>query len=51
MAAEKFLSPKMFIAGTPTGPDDTIHRMLVCIGPGLNRPFNANDKVAFDFPY
>lgn len=38
------------IPGTPTGPDPNSW-MLACIGSGVNRPFNANDKTALAFLY
>lgn len=38
------------IPGTPTGPDPNSW-MLACIGSGMNRPFNANDKIALDVLY
>jgi hypothetical protein len=38
------------IPGTPTGPDAKSW-MLACIGDGVNRPFNANDKVALTYIY
>lgn len=38
------------IPGTPTGPDAKSW-MLACIGDGVNRPFNANDKVALSYLY
>ena len=38
------------IPGTPTGPDARSW-MLACIGSGVNRPFNSNDKVALDYLY
>jgi len=38
------------IPGTPTGPDANSW-MLACIGNGVNRPFNANDKVALNYLY
>lgn len=38
------------IPGTPTGPDPNSW-MLACIGTGVNRPFNANDKVALAYIY
>lgn len=38
------------IPGTPTGPDANSW-MLACIGGGVNRPFNANDKVALNYLY
>lgn len=38
------------IPGTPTGPDPNSW-MLACIGSGVNRPFNANDKVALNYLY
>lgn len=38
------------IPGTPTGPDPNSW-MLACIGSGVNRPFNANDKTALAYLY
>lgn len=38
------------IPGTPTSPDPNSW-MLACIGNGVNRPFNANDKVALAYVY
>jgi predicted Zn-dependent protease len=38
------------IPGTPTGPD-AASWMLACIGNGVNRNFNANDKVALAYVY
>ncbi len=38
------------IPGTPTGPDPNSW-MLACIGNGVNRPFNANDKTALSYLY
>src|SRR4030095_5683097 len=38
------------IPGTPTGPDPNSW-MLACIGNGMNRPFNANDKIALNYLY
>ncbi len=38
------------IPGTPTGPD-AASWMLACIGNGVNRPFNANDKTALNVLY
>ena len=38
------------IPGTPTGPDPNSW-MLACIGGGVNRPFNANDKTALNYLY
>lgn len=38
------------IPGTPTGPDANSW-MLACIGDGVNRPFNANDKTALNYLY
>jgi Dual-action HEIGH metallo-peptidase len=38
------------IPGTPTGPDANSW-MLACIGNGINRPFNANDKTALNYLY
>lgn len=40
------------IPGTPTACNgDATSWMLACIGNGVNRPFNANDRVALDFLY
>jgi Dual-action HEIGH metallo-peptidase len=40
------------IPGTPTACNgDATSWMLACIGNGINRPFNANDRVALDFLY
>jgi hypothetical protein len=40
------------IPGTPTACNgDPTSWMLACIGNGVNRPFNANDRVALDFLY
>ena len=38
------------IPGTPTGPDPNSW-MLACIGNGVNRPFNTNDKTALNYVY
>lgn len=38
------------IAGTPTGPDAGSW-MLACIGNGINRPFNSNDRTALNALY
>jgi hypothetical protein len=38
------------IPGTPTGPDAGSW-MLACIGSGVNRPFNANDRTALGYLY
>jgi Dual-action HEIGH metallo-peptidase len=38
------------IPGTPTGADPNSW-MLACIGDGINRPFNANDKTALTYLY
>ena len=38
------------IAGTPTGPDSGSW-MLSCIGNGINRPFNNNDRTALGVLY
>jgi hypothetical protein len=38
------------IPGTPTGPD-AASWMLACIGNGVNRPFNNNDKTALSYLY
>jgi hypothetical protein len=38
------------IPGTPTGPDANSW-MLACIGAGVNRPFNTNDKTALNYIY
>ncbi len=40
----------ILIPGTPSGPDPNSW-MLACIGSGVNRPFNANDKTALSFLY
>ena len=40
----------IYIPGTAVGPnDDPTSFMLACIGNGVNRPFNANDKTALNF--
>ncbi len=38
------------IPGTPTGPD-AASWMLACIGNGIDRPFNGNDKTALSYLY
>ena len=38
------------IPGTPTGPNSGSW-MLACIGSGVNRPFNSNDKIALAYVY
>jgi hypothetical protein len=38
------------IPGTPTGPD-AYSWMLACIGKGVNRPFNSNDRTALYYIY
>lgn len=38
------------IPGTPTGPDPNSW-MLACIGSGVNRYFNSNDKTALNYIY
>lgn len=38
------------IPGTPTGPDAGSW-MLACIGNGVNRPFNTNDRTALNYLY
>jgi hypothetical protein len=40
----------ILIPGTPAGPDPNSW-MLACIGNGINRPFNTNDRTALDFLY
>lgn len=40
----------VYIPGTATGPDPNSW-MLACIGNGVNRPFNANDRVALSYLY
>lgn len=40
----------ILIPGTPSGPDPNSW-MLACIGGGVNRPFNANDKTALNYLY
>ncbi|BFG71164.1 hypothetical protein KACHI17_20450 [Sediminibacterium sp. KACHI17] len=40
----------ILIPGTPAGPDPNSW-MLACIGNGVNRPFNANDKTALSYLY
>ena len=38
------------IPGTPTGGDPNSW-MLACVGSNVNRPFNANDKIALNYIY
>lgn len=38
------------IPGTPTGPN-AASWMLACVGSGVNRPFNANDRIALGYVY
>lgn len=38
------------IPGTPSGPD-AASWMLACVGSNVNRPFNANDKIALSYVY
>jgi hypothetical protein len=40
----------VLIPGTPSGPD-AASWMLACIGSNVNRPFNANDKIALAYLY
>lgn len=40
----------ILIPGTPAGPDPNSW-MLACVGSGVNRPFNSNDRVALNFLY
>jgi hypothetical protein len=40
----------ILIPGTPSGPDAKSW-MLSCIGSGVNRPFNSNDKTALNYLY
>jgi len=40
----------ILIPGTPSGPDPNSW-MLACIGGGVNRPFNANDRTALSYLY
>jgi hypothetical protein len=40
----------ILIPGTPSGPDPNSW-MLACIGSGVNRPFNANDRTALNYLY
>ena len=40
----------ILIPGTPAGPDPNSW-MLACIGSGVNRPFNANDRTALNYLY
>ncbi|QMU26726.1 M57 family metalloprotease [Adhaeribacter radiodurans] len=40
----------ILIPGTPSGPDPNSW-MLSCIGSGMNRPFNANDRTALSYLY
>jgi hypothetical protein len=38
------------IPGTPTGPNSASW-MLACVGDGVNRPFNTNDRTALAYVY
>jgi hypothetical protein len=40
----------VLIPGTPSGADAGSF-MLSCIGNGVNRPFNTNDKTALNYPF
>lgn len=40
----------ILIPGTPSGPDPNSW-MLACIGSGVDRPFNANDRTALNYLY
>lgn len=40
----------ILIPGTPSGPDPNSW-MLACIGTGVNRPFNSNDRTALNYLY
>lgn len=40
----------ILIPGTPSGADPNSW-MLACIGNGVDRPFNANDRIALDYLY
>jgi hypothetical protein len=40
----------ILIPGTPSGPDPNSW-MLACIGNGVNRPFNTNDRTALNYVY
>jgi len=40
----------VLIPGTPSGPDSGSW-MLACIGSGVNRPFNNNDRTALSYLY
>lgn len=40
----------VLIPGTPSGPDSGSW-MLACIGSGVNRPFNTNDRTALAYLY
>jgi hypothetical protein len=40
----------VYIPGTPTGGDPNSW-MLACVGSNVNRPFNANDKIALAYVY
>jgi hypothetical protein len=40
----------VLIPGTPSGPDANSW-MLACVGSNVNRPFNANDKIALAYLY
>lgn len=40
----------VYIPGTPTSGDPNSW-MLACVGSNVNRPFNANDKIALSYVY
>jgi hypothetical protein len=40
----------VLVPGTPSGPDPNSW-MLACIGTGVNRPFNTNDRTALNYLY
>ena len=40
----------ILVPGTPSGPDPNSW-MLACIGTGVNRPFNSNDRTALNYLY
>ncbi|SNC75256.1 Dual-action HEIGH metallo-peptidase [Hymenobacter gelipurpurascens] len=40
----------ILVPGTPSGPDPNSW-MLACIGTGVNRPFNTNDRTALNYLY
>jgi hypothetical protein len=40
----------VLVPGTPSGPDPNSW-MLACIGSGMDRPFNANDRTALSYLY